>query len=145
MDMYEQLVEVYLTVHERRAVIPQFPVLFDERGEPWTEGRKVGWSAYPDFLAVSFGANHGAQVIEVSKSMSPDKPKDLVKRTANERQRIEQYVRWFVRNDAVEIQWRFFVRDRHVKALRNALNSAQIPSDVKALEEVVDWVKNVMP
>jgi hypothetical protein len=54
MDMYEQLIETYLTVRERRAVIPQFPVLFDENDEPWAEvrGRKVGWSMYATSPAI---------------------------------------------------------------------------------------------
>ncbi len=145
MDMYEQLVEVYLTVHERPAVIPQFPVLFDDRGEPWVEGRKIGWSAYPDFLAVNLGANHGAQVIEVSKSMSSDKPKDLIERTCKNRDKVEQYVRWFARDTGLKIEWRFFVRQRQSKPLQDALRETAIPHDVTTLEEVFEWVKNVMP
>jgi hypothetical protein len=147
MDMYEQIVETFLTVHERRAVIPQFPVLFDDQGEPWVEakGRKIGWSLYPDFLAVGFGIHRGAQIIEVSKSMQTAKPRELVQRTLSCRDRVQRYVRWFAVDEGLQIEWRFFVRQRQAEFLKKELSGLDIQSDVTILEEVVDWVKNVMP
>jgi hypothetical protein len=91
--------------------IPQFPILFDDEDKPWAEvrGRKVAWSTYADFLAIKFAEPRKAQIIEVSKSMSPDKPKDMVKRTLACREKVERYVRWFTA-EQLDIQWRFFVR-----------------------------------
>jgi hypothetical protein len=147
MDMYEQIVETFLTVREHRAVIPQFPILFDDRGEPWEEdkGRKIGWSLYPDFLALGFGNRKGAQIIEVSKSMQSAKPRELVERSLSCRDRVQRYVRWFAVDEGLQIEWRFFVRQRQAEFLKKELSGRGMQSDVTILEEVVDWVKNVMP
>ena len=147
MDTYEQIVKTYLTVQERRAVIPQFPVLFDDKDEPWTEirGRKIGWSLYPDFLAVPFGLYREAQVIEVSKSMQSDNAKDLAQRTLDCRDRVERYIRWFAANQLLRIQFRFFVRKLQERPLKEALSRANISGDITVLEDVFEWVKNFMP
>jgi hypothetical protein len=147
MDMYEQIVETFLTVREHRAVIPQFPVLFDDRGEPWEEdkGRKIGWSLYPDFLALGFGNRRGAQIIEVSKSMQRAKPRELVERTLSCRDKVQQYVRWFAADEGLQIEWRFFVRQNQAELLKNELSGTDIRKDITVLEDVVDWVKKVMP
>ena len=142
--MYEQLVETYLTVFERLAVVPQFPVLFDDKDEPWTEGHKVAWAAYPDFLAVQL-KDHEAQIIEVSKSRSKAKARELVQRLLGNREKIERYVKWFTSGD-FEIKWRFFVRDGVVlDTLESELKAKGIQATVTALEVVFEKLKRVMP
>jgi hypothetical protein len=104
MDMYEQLVQSYLTIFEHLAVIPQFPVLFNDKGKPCFHvgPGTVGWAAFPDFLALDM-RSHQAQIIEVNKSPYPDKIGRLVRRTLGNREKIESYVKWFV-SDAFPVQ-----------------------------------------
>lgn len=142
MDLYEQLIEMELTIFERLAVIPQFPVLLGENDKPWTEGHKVIWSAYPDFLALDI-QRQLAYVVEVSKSLQSFKPHDLAERMIENGTRIEGYVKWFT--NGFDVRWRFFVRSKHKKALEEEL-SAQTPKPgVDTLEEVFDKIKSVMP
>jgi hypothetical protein len=131
---------------ERCAVIPQFPVLFDEHGQPWTEGHTVSWSAYPDFLAVDFRNRQAqVQVVEVTKAL---KPKDLAKNLTAHRGRIERYIHWFM-NDTLPICWRYFVRDVNKARLETQLGiigkSEELKWKVIALEDVFDHLKRIMP
>jgi hypothetical protein len=145
MDMYEQLVQSYLTIFEHLAVIPQFPVLFNDKGEPcFHEGPgTLAWDAFPDFLAVDM-RGHQAQVIEVNKSRYPDKISSLVRRTLENRERVESYVRWFV-SDARPIRWRFFVRRNMVDRLKREIEAGGIQPGITTLEEVFDKLRDVMP
>jgi hypothetical protein len=144
MDLYEQLIEMQLTIFERLAVIPQFPVLFDENDRPWTEGHshKVAWSAYPDFLALDI-QNKIAYVVEVSKSLQSFKPDNLVERMTKNRAQIERYLQSFA--PGFEVRWRFFVRDRHVEELQGKLSAQPIKSSAYALEDVFEKIKSIMP
>jgi hypothetical protein len=144
MDLYEQLVEMKLTIFERLAVIPQFPVLFDENDKPWTEGhsRKVTWSAYPDFLALDI-REKVAYVVEVSKSRQSFKSRGLAERMTANRAKIERYLESFA--PGFGVRWRFFVRRQHVKTLEEELSAQTIRSTVDALEDVFDKIKSVMP
>jgi len=144
MDLYEQVVQMHLTVFERLAVIPQFPVLFDDKDEPWVEGCKVAWSAYPDFLALCLLGKREAQVIEVSKARQSAKARELVEAMCANREKMERYIRWFVGDD-FEISWRFFVREANKDTLVRQLQAKGIPPKVTALEELFDKLKRVMP
>ena len=143
MNLYEQLVEVYLTVIERRAVIPQFRVMLDTEGKSWVEGKRVGWSAFPDFLAVDF-ARKEIQIVEVTSSADGAKPKELVHKMLGNRQTIEDYTRTFVGND-FPIAWRFFVRHSLANNLEAELRTNQIEASVTTLEDVFDALKRKMP
>lgn len=142
MDLYEQLVEWKLTIFEQLAVIPQFPVLFDENGKPWSNGHKLTWSAYPDFLALDVKQKH-AYIVEVSKSLQSSKAKDLVARMKENRGKIEEYVSWFA--PEFDVHWRFFVREIHTEPLRGALSAEGVEAKVEALECVFEQIKSVMP
>lgn len=142
MDLYEQLIEMDLTIFEHLAVIPQFPVLFDKNDEPWTEGKKIAWSAYPDFLALGIQQKQ-AYVVEVSKSLQSFKPRDLAARMTENGPRIERYVKWFA--PGFDVRWRFFVRSNHAEELKKELSALAIQADVRTLEEVFDKIKSVMP
>lgn len=157
MDLYEQLVEMQLTIFEHLAVIPQFPVLFSN-DEPWrfvpSQKKKITWSAYPDFLALDIQKGI-AYVVEVSKSRQSFKADDMAKRMNENRTKIETYVKWFTReSDAksdfkpdFDVHYRFFVRSTHETKLRQALRQRMHESlwHVDALENVFDNIKNVMP
>ena|SRR5579863_4531043 len=142
MDLYEQLIEMELTIFEHLAVIPQFPVLFDENDKPWTEGRRITWSAYPDFLALDI-QKHFAYVVEVSKSLQSFKPGVLAERMIENRARIERYVKWFA--PGFDVRWRFFVRSTHAGALRKKLLAQTPEPEVRTIEEAFDKIKSVMP
>jgi hypothetical protein len=147
MDTYEQLVQTYLTVVEKCAVIPQFPILFDQDDKPWSKGHRISWSAYPDFLAVDF-LNRQVQIVEVTKALSSKKPEELVEKLLAHRERIERYVRWFT-NDYFPLCWRYFVRDANKDKLHKELTriagSEGQKWQVTALEDVFDELKRVMP
>ncbi len=145
MDMYEQLVGRYLTIFEHFAAIPQFPVLFNDKGEPCFHESPgtLTWDAFPDFLAVDMRSRH-AQIIEVNKSGYPNQIGDLVKRTLGNREKIESYVKWFV-SDTFPIQWRFFVRDKMVDRLKRELEAGGIQPRITTLEEVFNKLRDVMP
>ena len=124
MDLYEQLVGIYLTVFEHLAVIPQFLVLFDKKDQPCfaeSEGKR-SFDACLDFLAVDI-KKHQAQVVQVRKALAPDKTLQLTNHLINKRRDgqtdgeiIERYIKWFV-GEGLAVQWRFFVRAQNVKAL----------------------------
>lgn len=145
MDLYEELVESYFTIFEHLALIPQFPVLFNDKGEPCfhENPEELGWSALPDFLAVDL-RNHQAQIIEVNKSGYPDKISDLIKRTLANREKIESYVKWFV-SDAFPIQWRFFVREKMVDRVKREIEAGGGQPSITTLEAVFDKLKQIMP
>lgn len=142
MDLYEQLIEMELTIFEHLAVIPQFPVLFGGNREPCMEAPKVTWSHYPDFLALAIQQKH-AYVVEVSKSLESSKPHDLVARMIENRAHIERYVNWFA--PGFDVRWRFFVRSGHVKTLQEELSKQATEARIDALEDVFDKIKSVMP
>jgi hypothetical protein len=145
MDMYEQLVENYLTIFEHLAVIPQFPVLFNDKDEPCfheTPGA-LAWDAFPDFLAVDM-RNRQAQIIEVNKSGYPDQISQLVRRTLGNREKVESYVKWFV-SDTFPIQWRFFVRDKMVDRLKREIEAGGIQPSITKLEDVFNKLRDRMP
>ncbi|MGA9059487.1 MAG: hypothetical protein WB763_23600 [Terriglobia bacterium] len=145
MDLYEELVESYLTIFEHLAVIPQFPVLFNDKDEPCfhESPEKLGWSAFPDFLAVDL-RSHQAQIIEVNKSGYADKISDLMKRTLANREKVESYVKWFV-PDAFPIQWRFFVREKMVDRVKREIEAGGVQPSITTLEAVFDKLKQTMP
>jgi hypothetical protein len=144
MDAYEQLVESYLTIFEHLAIIPQFPVLFDEKDQPRfheTPGT-VAWAAFPDFLAIDT-RNREAHLVEVNKSVGSGLL-GLVDRTVANRERVEAYTSWFA-SDGFAIRWRFFVRRRQVEGFSGRLAAAGIKPDVTALEDVFDRLRDLMP
>jgi hypothetical protein len=145
MDMYEQSVQTFLTVFDHLAVLPQFPVLFDEEDRPCfreSPGR-VGWAAFPDFLAID-AKNGGAQIIEVSKSLYPNQINDLARRTLANRAKVEEYAKWFT-SGRLQLEWRFFVRREMVDKLRSKLEAGGLQAKFNTLEDVFDRVRKEMP
>src|SRR5438094_7731216 len=100
MDMYEALVEAYVTIIEGCAVIPQIPILKNRKGE--------AWEAYPDFLALDFKKRE-AQIIEVTKSGDAS---GLIQKRNGQRDEIESYVKNHSLDEQIgfPIRWRFFIR-----------------------------------
>jgi hypothetical protein len=145
MDLYEQLAEEYLTIFEHLAVIPQFPVLFDEKGQPCFHeaSGKRSWTAFPDFLAVDI-KNRQAQVVEVNKSVYPDQVSDLATRTLANRTKIEEYVMWFMA-DGYQIRWRFFVRLEMAEKLEARLLKGGLQGSITPLEDVFNKLRDRMP
>ncbi len=153
MDLYEQLVGIYLTVFEHLAVVPQFLVLFDEKDQPCfaeSEGKR-SFGTCLDFLAVDMKKRQ-VQVVQVRKALGPDKTLQLTNHIIEKRpdgqtdgEIIGRYIKWFVGEDFA-VQWRFFVRAQNVKALEERLQQApQTTATVTALEDVFEKLKNVMP
>ncbi len=145
MDFYEQLVEEYLTIFEHLAVIPQFPVLFDEEGRPCfheAPGNR-SWAAFPDFLAVD-PKNHQVELIEVNKSPYLDQVRELARRTVANRTKIEEYVTWFM-VDQYQIRWRFFVRLEMADKLRARLSKGGLQAGITPLEDVFNKLRDRMP
>jgi len=138
MDLYEQLVETYLTVIEECAIIPQVPIRENRKGEKW--------EAYPDFLALNF-ATPSVQIIEVNKSTDPRRVKQLIRRRHEERADIEHYIenRTLDRQLKWAIGWRFFIRRDHLKAADATLRKLNFQADVKDLETVFETLARRMP
>jgi hypothetical protein len=145
MNVYEQLVEFHLTVFEHLAVIPQFPVLFDDKDQPCFHESpgKLAYDAFPDFLAVDI-KNHQAQIVEVNKSEFPDQITRLANRTLANREKVERYARWFT-SDGFQFRWRFFVRRKMADVLKSKLEAGGIQPSVTILEDVFDKLRDVMP
>ncbi len=139
MDLYEQLVGIYLTVFEHLAVIPQFPVIFDDQGAPCFEETpgKHAPGKYPDHVAFDIKKRQ-AHVVQVRKarirSAALKVAHLLIGADADiNRERIEHYIKWFAGEDFT-VQWRFLVRAEHVKALEALLQQAgQTRTTVNAL------------
>jgi hypothetical protein len=142
MDLYEQLVEMDLTIFEHLAVVPQFPVLFGEDGVPRMEGQKIAGSSCPDFLALHIQEKH-AYIVEVGKSLQSFKPRDLAARMIENCDQIERYVKWFA--PGFDVLWRFYIRRKHSEDLANELSALGVAPDVRTLEDVFDHIKSVMP
>ena len=145
MDLYEHLVEEYLTVFDHLAVVPQFPVLFGEDWRPRfheAPGRTI-WDAYPDFLAIDT-RNRLAQIVEVTKSPGPNQVRILAGRALANRARVEEYVRWFT-PDSSQIHWRFFVRRERVDTLKTELEAGGLEAAITSLEDVFDKLRDRMP
>ncbi|MGD0696530.1 MAG: hypothetical protein ABSB82_17050 [Terriglobia bacterium] len=153
MDLYEQLVGIYLTVFEHLAVVPQFPVLFDANNNPCFEespGKRT-YAAHPDFLAVDIKRRQ-AQVVQVRKSQKSGEALQLTDWLTTKRpdgktdaEIIGSYVKWFV-GEEFAVHWRFFVRAQNVNALEERLQQAsQTAATITALEDVFEKLKNVMP
>jgi hypothetical protein len=145
VDLYEALVEMYLTVFEGCAVIPQVPILEDVNGK--------GWEACPDFLAIDFREGR-IQVVEVTKTLDGGAVKELANRKleAHYRENVEHYVR--TKTLAKQLQlpthWRFFVRAGKEGAVRSAQAYVDFPEakdrvQITKLEDVFDEIKRVMP
>lgn len=153
MDLYEQLVGIHLTVFEHLAVIPQFLVLFDEKGQPVfaeSEGKR-SFSACVDFLAIN-SKKRQAQVVQVRKALAKKEALRLADQLTKKRpdgktdgEIIDRYIKWFAERD-FSVQWRFFVRAHNVEALEARLREERQTSvSVVALEGVFEKLKNVMP
>jgi hypothetical protein len=143
MDLYEQIVEIYLTAVEGCAVIPQVPILQSTKGEPW--------EAYPDFLAVDFKKRR-VSIVEVSKAGSRNVAKKFSdKLQPDYRNNIEQYIKNKTLNNQLDfpIHWRFFVRKQHCQRLESALAFREYietggQAEVIPLEDVFDKIGHSM-
>ncbi len=137
MDFYEALVETYLTVIEKCAVLPQVPILRDARGKPW--------EAYPDFLALDFKKRQ-IQIVEVTKAREERAVRRLAKDRLDPgyRGNVENYVKTFTLDSQIDfaVRWRFFVREEHLTALRSVTGKE---AEAMALEDVFDALKKKMP
>lgn len=145
MDLYEHLVQTYLTVFDHFAVLPRFPVLFDQQDRPRfheTSGRQ-GWAAYPDFLAIDTRCRL-AQIIEANKSSYPNQINQLVQRALANRAKVEEYAKWFLPG-GFELHWRFFIRGKLKDRLKTKLDAGGLDATISPLEEVFDKLKDVMP
>ncbi|MGD0698069.1 MAG: hypothetical protein ABSB82_24905 [Terriglobia bacterium] len=151
MDLYEQLVGIYLTLFEHLALVPQFPVLFDAQGNPCFEesdGRR-SYGAYPDYLAFDIKKRQ-AQVVQVRKVGARGGALQLtdILTSANaqpDREKIVTYIKWFA-GEEFAVNWRFFVRAQNVKTLEDRLQEArQTSATITALEDVFEKLKKVMP
>jgi hypothetical protein len=147
MDLYELLTQMYLTIQEGCAVIPQVPILRSIDGKPW--------NACPDFLAINFDAKL-LEIVEVNKSNALSKIRGLAERrlAMGHRDEIEHYVRTSTLSlqlDSFSVGWRFFVRDEGVvKAFKSfPVSLSYVESGgrlkVNSLREVFDSIRDLMP
>lgn len=144
MDIYEQIVELYLTAIEGCAVLPQVPILQSIGGKPW--------EAYPDFLAIDFNKRR-ISIVEVSKSSSRDTAMNLAAKLQPEhRGNVEHYVKSSTLNNELNfpIHWRFFVRRSNIAVLQSAPAYREYigkggQAEAIALEDVFDRIKDSMP
>jgi hypothetical protein len=145
MDLHELLAQMYLTIREGCAVIPQVPIVRSIENKPW--------DACPDFLAIHF-SKQLLEIVEVSKDGSRSKARDLAAKLASDhRSHIEHYVRTATLSHELasfSLGWRFFVRRTNVEGLKSSpISLAYIESggrlEVTALEEVFDSIRDSMP
>lgn len=144
MDIYEQIVELYLTVVEGCAVIPQVPILKSIEGKPW--------AAYPDFLGIDFN-KRCIWIVEVSKSTSRETAINLAAKLQSEhRSNIEHYVKSSTLNSEVNfpIYWCFFIRRSNIEVLKSAPAYREYTEkggqvELFALEDVFDNIRDLMP
>lgn len=139
MDLYEQLVETYLTVIEECAVIPQVPIRENRKGEKW--------EAYPDFLALNF-SKRMIQVVEVNKSTGAQRITNLIQRRFQERADIEHYVQNHTLSRQLNfaaLGWRFFIRQGHASVVNAMLRDLGFEAEVTYLEAVFDALRDKMP
>jgi hypothetical protein len=143
LDVYEDIVMLYLSAKEGALIRPQVRILRqDPSGGPW--------EAYPDFLAINF-LKPSIEVVEVSKAW--DAPKDLAsKLTRPHRENVEQGVRELIPGARLDapIFWRFFVRRERCGALRSrqeyrtfVQERGEEAAEVTPLEDVIDWLRTL--
>jgi hypothetical protein len=143
LDLYEDLVQLYLTVFEDCAIRPQVPIRKSLTGEDW--------EAYPDFLAIDFKKRR-ILIVEVSKAADRGVAGKFAEKLRSEeyRSNVEHYLRNTTLNNHLNdfmIQWRFFVRRANVSVLesgiREFIDTGQ--AEVTTLEDVFDTIRNHMP
>jgi hypothetical protein len=144
MDIYEQIVELYLTAVEGCAVIPQVPILKSIEGKPWV--------AYPDFLGIDFD-KQCIWIVEVSKSTTRETAINLAAKLQPEhRSNIEHYVKSSTLNNELNfpIYWRFIVRRSNIEVLKSSPAYREYTEkggqvEPIALEDVFDRIRDLMP
>ena len=139
MDLYEQLVEVYLTVFEGSFVLPQPPVKLGAGDAPvgLFEGGSQ-WDAFPDFIALNFRKGQ-IQIVEVSKTTSLAELKGKLEKYRDKH--YETWIRQILAPNLAQlpITRRLFVR----KTLVDRLGS--VDSELIPLEQVFDTIRDKMP
>ena len=143
MDLYEEMVQLYLTVLENCFVLPQFHVSVDANGKPW--------DASIDFLALNLG-NKRIEVVEVSKAASPNKAAHFAEMLqGSHRTNVEKFIGSKLNRDLnYSITWRFFVRRANVErligqpAFREYVQAGG-EAQVTAIEDVFDALRDQMP
>ncbi len=145
-DIYEQLVQDYLTIKEHLAVVPQFHIRFGSEGSPRfrEEADSDTFKRLPDFLALDIKGQK-AWVVEVTMAWSPQ----FGKWNAKSRAQAEEYVLWFTGwkpPTGWRLGWRFFARRGRAKTLRdNLAGLGFLDPEVTSLEDVFDYFRDVMP
>ena len=139
MDLYEQLVEIYLTVFEENFVLPQPAVKLGANDSPiglFETGSE--WDAWPDFIGLDFKGKR-IQVVEVSKTTTVSEVRGKLKKYED-----KHYDAWIRRilpkgmND-FPITRRFFVR----ASVKEKLGPTE--TEISTLEHVFDVIRDKMP
>jgi hypothetical protein len=139
MDLYEQLVETYLTVFERNFVLPQPAVKLGTGDVPiglFETGSN--WDAWPDFIALDFEGKR-IQIVEVSKSTAVSDVRGKLKKY--EDKHYEAWIRRVLPNtmNDFQITRRFFVR----ASVKEKLGATEL--EISTLEHVFDTIRDKMP
>lgn len=138
MDLYEDLVETYLTVVEGCAVIPQVPILKNRKGEDW--------SAYPDFLALRFRPQE-AQIVEVKKSTGWQAVRELIEKRFAQKEEIEDYILKHTLDQRLDFpfRWRFFIRKVHKSKAEKLILDLGFNAETTDLEFIFSDLARRMP
>lgn len=139
VDLYEQLVEFYLTVFENNFVLPQPPVKLGTNDQPiglFDSGSK--WDAWPDFVALDFSRKR-IQVVEVTKTLNLAEVKEKVEKYKDSR--YDSWIRQVLPSSFSEfpIIRHFFLRQAVIDKI------GSLEPETTPLERVFDAIRNKMP
>jgi hypothetical protein len=151
VDIYEQVVQIYVNEIEQRATIPQPWIPFDKSGAPCKPFPPQDhlWAYNPDFIIVCF-EDKQIQMAEVSASGYWDgSPKTKVDEFLSQREMIERYVRELLRMPTeFVICLRLFIKKDLEGKLREYFNRiGAIPApEITTLEYVFEHLaQGAMP
>ena len=146
MDLYEQVIQLYLTAFRLCFVLPQPPIKLSANGEPLRLFEKgAAWEAYPDFLALDLKSKR-LEVIEISKSSDAGRVRRKIEERSDPqyRSKIQEWIQKTYPElgvDRYNIDWHFFVREAVARQVGQERQDVQ----VSTLEDVFRKLAIQMP
>jgi hypothetical protein len=145
MDLYERVVEIYLTEIKQCPVIPQFLAQFDQAKKacrPFPR-KEHSWQANPDFLIFDLERQQ-IEIASVCSSGRWDGVRENASKLLGSIERIETYLKAIsTRPIELPVCLHFFVMKSQESKLRAYLQTERVNPEpqITALEHVFDELK----
>ena len=146
MDLYKQVVQLYLTGFRLCFVLPQPPIKLSASGESlklFEDGSD--WEAHPDFLALDLKSRR-LEVIEITKSADAERVREKIEKRSDPqyRSKIQEWIQKTYPElgfGKYKVDWHFFVRE----AVAHRVGQERQDVQVSTLEDVFRRLGIPMP